>query len=53
MQEHILSLDKDYDDPAELEADILAFRSERSAETNLQKEEEEVCVCLYLHICYI
>ncbi|XP_045115362.1 double-strand break repair protein MRE11-like [Portunus trituberculatus] len=41
MQEYLLSLDKDYDDPQELEADILAFRAERNAAANLEKEEDE------------
>ncbi|KAG0719874.1 Double-strand break repair protein MRE11 [Chionoecetes opilio] len=46
MEEHILSLDKDYDDPEELEADIKAFRLKRSTDPKLVKEEEEVMSAL-------
>lgn len=49
--EHILSLEKDYDDVADLEADIEAFKASRAADTNKQREDTEVCVhvcvCLY------
>lgn len=50
MQEYLLSLDKDYDDPKELEADILHFRAERNAAANFQKEEDEVCVLLFISL---
>ncbi|KAK8390830.1 hypothetical protein O3P69_010503 [Scylla paramamosain] len=48
MQEYLLSLDKDYDDPKELEADILAFRAERNAAANFQREEDEILEALQL-----
>lgn len=47
-QEHILSLNKEYNDPADIEADIQAFRTSRSTDASLQREEEEVCIYLVL-----
>lgn len=43
-QDYIISLDKEYDNPKDLEADIQAFKAMRCTDVRLQREEEEVCV---------
>lgn len=45
-QDYIISLEKEYDNPDDLEADIQAFRAMRCSDIKLQREEEEVCVLL-------